>query len=1431
MIRRRIAVLTALMVLAQAASKSGEPVAQAAPQHGDSGPVFFQRLAELQDAAAGVSLGTANADVALGWAQFRQGHFQAALVRFQSAVDRYTLAYGNAHPSTLEALNNLGYTYHSLKNDAHAASAFRKVLSAPRGATPRPDPVAANASHGLGLIYEAAGNTALAEIAYTQVLTAEQGASGDSAELIRVSVHLKLAALYEGAHEYARATEEHQAVLKYARTAQPAPGTRQMELNALASISIAAYHAENYRLAATFFEQTASAYAQEYGPDHDNTLSVLRVLSSVYTRLGDLAQATSVTSHVAELTEHRFGADTAETARASLNLGDAYELQGDHVQAIQAYLKAVQTRVRVLGEDHPDTVFARNSLGAAYVRAGKDQEAVQVLLQASTSLERAAGPPSALAASVYGNLGHAYKNAHQFAPSVAAAQKALEIRRVVNGLEDVQTADAENALGGAYVAAHQPEQALALHQHALAVFTRVYGLHHADTARTYDFLGEAYSALKNTAAEIVAFQQAASLMEAALGPEADETALAYNNLAASYYNDTGEYSKALDAYMKVLHAYGATSGPDSLKSAGAYANIGPVYGKLGDYARGLEYNLRALRIREKLLGPSALDTAASYGDLAVAYTHLGDYAHALDYAQRAVSVREQLLGPDHPDVAVANNNLAIVLKGMGDLPQALARHQRALQVFEKVYGENDAFTATAYSNLGSDYTDLGDLQKALGYYQQALAISLRVLGPDHPEVVTDYANLGTVYANLGDPARALEYHTRAYQHALALHGPDHPDVASALGLLGSDARDAGDDHKALTYYSRALEVRERTLGADHPETALTRNNLGFTYLQLGETQKALSALQQALSADTRVLGPAHPRTGTVLSNIAAVHARLGQYDLALPELGRSLDIALQNQQAAFTVLDDPGKVKYNATIRSDFWGSFHTQTDYAHTDPVRAQAYVAPALNAWLSFKGSAFALENGLALLTAHADAPLKASLETYLENRREFAQRATAVPTSVADARVNAARLDALQAQIAGLEAQLSARVGSFRLLLALNRIRLEELAAHLEKNEVYIDYAWFNSQLFAFTLDHAAHVHLFALGRSDDLQARVEALRVGAESGRPLKELRPNVTGLYDRLLRPLQGALKGASTLVISPDGPLNFLPFELLSDGKQTLLEHYTVRYTPSGRDLLRLRSTTGTRPGPSAVFGNPSFTGSLPVAPSGTPSVPAALPDGASTGLALSSGPASPGPRVRSLSSLLRGTVFSTLPGTQAETRSVAGLLGANTQTFLAAAANETSLFNLRSPRVLHLATHGFLLRDTPLPNPLLRVGIALSGAQTAVNSGGAYGLLSGLQLASLHLEGTQLVVLSACETGLGDAIAGEGVSGLNQAFLTAGARQVLLSLWKVPDVQTGELMTEFYRRYTSGTEAASALRAAQLTLMRRGLPPRDWAAFLLNGG
>jgi CHAT domain-containing protein len=333
----------------------------------------------------------------------------------------------------------------------------------------------------------------------------------------------------------------------------------------------------------------------------------------------------------------------------------------------------------------------------------------------------------------------------------------------------------------------------------------------------------------------------------------------------------------------------------------------------------------------------------------------------------------------------------------------------------------------------------------------------------------------------------------------------------------------------------------------------------------------------------------------------------------------------------------------------------------------------------------------------------------------------------------------------------------------------------------------------------------VGIYLLGTTPEVAAQVATMRTLIEAGKPFEALAPASQALYAVLIRPLEGRLGRAHTLVISPDGPLAFLPFELLSDGSRLLLERYVIRYTPTGRDLIRLRlNPSPVAAGPAAVFGNPSFGLAAPVGARSGPS--------------------------RSLTELLRNANFAALPGTEGEAQVVAALLGAQTRLFLGEAANEQNLFGLESPRVLHLATHGFFVNDPDIPNPLLRVGIALAGAKASVAAGEQYGLLTALQLAALNLRGTRLVVLSACETGLGDVVAGEGVAGLNQAFLTAGVRGIVLSLWKVPDRETGLLMERFYQLWTAGKPEAEALREAKLELRQRGLAPWYWAAFLLSG-
>jgi CHAT domain-containing protein len=304
----------------------------------------------------------------------------------------------------------------------------------------------------------------------------------------------------------------------------------------------------------------------------------------------------------------------------------------------------------------------------------------------------------------------------------------------------------------------------------------------------------------------------------------------------------------------------------------------------------------------------------------------------------------------------------------------------------------------------------------------------------------------------------------------------------------------------------------------------------------------------------------------------------------------------------------------------------------------------------------------------------------------------------------------------------------------------------------------------------------------------------------------------------VLDPLLPALGGRTRLVLAPDGDLARVPFEVLPlSATSRMIDVYKISYVTTGRDVLRFGAATGSRVARAVVAGDPSFDlGTSPDQASGSP--------------------------------------FGRLAGTGAEGMQVAAMLGV--KPLLADAVLETPLKAGRGPAILHLATHGFFLPDLPrdanLPgdgmtsamgpltarpvaNPLLRSGLALAGANTWLAGSdppaeAEDGLLMAEDVAGMDLLDTELVVLSACDTGLGDIRAGEGVFGLRRAFALAGARTLVMSLWKVRDHETQELMADFYGRILKGEPRAQALRAAQLAMKTRHPDPLYWGAFICQG-
>jgi CHAT domain-containing protein len=353
------------------------------------------------------------------------------------------------------------------------------------------------------------------------------------------------------------------------------------------------------------------------------------------------------------------------------------------------------------------------------------------------------------------------------------------------------------------------------------------------------------------------------------------------------------------------------------------------------------------------------------------------------------------------------------------------------------------------------------------------------------------------------------------------------------------------------------------------------------------------------------------------------------------------------------------------------------------------------------------------------------------------------------------------------------------------------------------------------------------------------RMRGLRQALQDPRlPPALVRRHARALYDRLIAPIAPHLEGVRTLLLAPEGPLNLIPFGALVDASDRyLIERFTLTYLTSGRDLLRLAAPRSSRSTPLVVAA-PDYDASFRVA----------------AAKARGEGEPTSARRSRELGALR----FQPLPGTLQEAKAVEKALGV--QALTGDRATEAALKGVQGPRVLHVATHGFFLPDQALEprspagirtqplgpgapasvlahppptgeNPLLRSGLALAGANR-LESGAQDGILTALEMATLDLSGTKLVVLSACETGLGEVEVGEGVYGLRRALVIAGAEAQLMSLWKVEDAATRELMTAYYRRIIAGEGRAEALRQVQLEMLARPARrhPLYWASFIPIG-
>ncbi|ADO69806.1 CHAT domain-containing tetratricopeptide repeat protein [Stigmatella aurantiaca] len=992
-------------------------------------------------------------------------------------------------------------------------------------------------------------------------------------------------------------------------------------------------------------------------------------------------------------------------------------------------------------------------------------------------------------------------------------------------------------------------EALAQAEHALLLREAVLGGAHPDVAKCLGLVGTIHLLNGELVQAEFLLLRALAIHEASLGKDHPDVASSLSHLAV-VYTHWGKYDRAEPLLLRALAIREASLGKDHSDVAISLHNLANLYSAQGFHGRAEPLYQRALAILEASLGTAHLFVAHTILKLAALYKDQGLYGRAEPLLLRALAIFEATLGKTHPNIASSLDILAALHYAQGGYDRAEPLVLQALTIREDALGKTNPSVAVSLNNLAALYSAQGFHGRAEPLYQRALAILEASFGKAHPAVAVALHNLAALYSEQGLYGRAEPLYRRALAIREAALGKAHPDVASSLNNLALLYFTQGLYGRAEPLYRRALAIREAALGKTHPDVAFPLHNLANLYFAQGMYGRAEPLYQRARALWEAALGSNHPRVAESLTAIGKLYLAQHRLSEALPLFARSFSISEQRLRHEALGFSESRLSSFLSHLRAD------EQRLYAllrsHPQDARIQRM---ALGAALLLKGRSVSE-------TAHISRTLYLSLGP--EDRDSF-ERLRSLRTQVAALSFSGTgafspeayqqRLQSLLSEGDSLEADLAKRSAPLRALSSLPAPGdiVHRVASSLPKDSALVEFiAYSDSPLVPLptvpSVQKAGQMRYLALVLFPDASSRAVDLGLAAPIDQTASRLRDALAGqdasyqstaqeLYRLAFLPLLPLLGPTRRLFLAPDSQLNLIPFSALHDGQGFLLDSFDFSYRTSGRELL-LRSQDIPPSSSIFVLAAPDFTASAPPAASSAP--PSAVPSGTLE-------------RFFSLSrpDLPRGA-WVPLPGTRLEAEGIQRLLP-QAQLFLGADASKQRLLTLPTPGILHLATHGFFLGDSraspssrglafvdslggappPQQEPLLNSGLVLTGAlATAPDTMPSLedSLVTALELAGLNLWGTQLVVLSACDTGRGEVHLGQGVYGLRRALIAAGAETVLVSLWKVNDDSTRLLMDLYYRYLLNGQGRASALREAMRALRVTHPHPHAWAPFIALG-
>ena len=929
----------------------------------------------------------------------------------------------------------------------------------------------------------------------------------------------------------------------------------------------------------------------------------------------------------------------------------------------------------------------------------------------------------------------------------------------------------------------------------------------------------------------------------------------------------GNYQAAIAAYKQAEAAAARTYGPNDQRTDIVANELAMSYYKQGEYAAAIPLFERVYRNTRDLRRGTEnyhYDLATSLNNLAGSYDELGDDVKAEELYRTALETVLGRHGKDDPYVATEFNNLAGIYRDRGDYIRAIDAYRRSLELYRRQPQPEAAKVASALHNLAVTTSYLGQDAEAEKFYREALRLRLANLGPEHPAVASSLLGLAGLLEAKGDMVEAQKLFERALSIRRKKLGDDHPDVATALSNFAEFLRKQNQFAESERLHREALAIRERKLGADSVFVAHSLHNLAGLLRELNRDDDALGLYARSLKICRDKYGGENPELAKTLFGSAVLLAKLGQWNEAAAAFDESRRIIRKYNAQILPALKPAEQLTFLKSTDERFLEA-SLAAAYANREN---QTFVDLSAAWLLNAKGVAQqALAERETLDRAKADAGTAETAKDLERVRSELSRLNSGAGKNAENANVRA-ELEKLRGRQRQLVEQLAtqggrspqagewAELNSVRKTLPPNGVLLQIVRFRPRdfKRPVSDPQMWLPPRYAAWIIPatDAGPVKFIDLGPADAIEGAVNAARSDLEKSISAiqaegeadaeKQLRGKLRSVSDLVLAPCLKALPKVDTIYLSPDASLWLIPWAALPiDDQSYAVEKFTLSYLVSGRDLLVAPGDAAAKLAPPQVFADPDYD------------LTAANAAAAARALWRSTPPpsAQKWPCEVTLGKVQR------LAATAQEATLVAPRLkqfaGAEPYVYLQQNALELVVKNVKRPQSLVISTHGFFLpeeardaadgesfatqRGKAASNPLLRCGLLLGGCNNPPTPGADDGILNGMEIVRLDLRGTELVVLSACQTALGQVQNGEGVAGLRQAFQLAGAKSVLATLWEVPDNDTAKLMIEFFGQLAEGKNKADALRAAQLKRItarrdRYGAAhPFYWGAFTLTGG